>query len=68
MTEFQIDSVKVDVGTAIVFTVWKIPGKGNPVRLMMTEHHISNARRGFSKLLLSKASRWSHFRCALRVE
>jgi hypothetical protein len=28
MTEFQIDSVEVDVGTAIVFTVWKIIGEG----------------------------------------
>jgi len=57
MTEFQIDSVDVDVGTAIVFAVWKILGKGKTIRLMMTENHISNARRGYSKLLLSKASR-----------
>jgi len=68
MTEFQIDSVEVDVGTAIVFTVWKILGKGKTTRLIMTEHHISKARRGYSKLLLSKATRWclswSHLRCA----
>jgi hypothetical protein len=57
MTEFQIDSVEVDVGTAIVFTVWKILGKGKAIRLVMPEHHISNARRRYSKLLLLKASR-----------
>jgi hypothetical protein len=28
MTEFQIDSVEVEVGTAVVFTVWKILGEG----------------------------------------
>jgi hypothetical protein len=55
MTEFQIDSVEVDVGTAIVFAVWKILGKGKTIRLMMTENHISNARRGYSNFIAFKS-------------